>query len=187
MLKPSAPPRVHLLLAQLAAEFLPEGTFNVVLGRAATGAMVVGSKVPGLVSITGSVRAGIEVAKAAAENLTRCHLELGGKAPCIVFDDADVDAAAEALTTAGFFNAGQDCTSSTRLLVQAGVHDEFVAALAKYARSTRFGSPDDADALYGNPLNNANQLARVLLTVEFACRPVVTGGKPGRQSRASPN
>ncbi|MCT2979059.1 gamma-aminobutyraldehyde dehydrogenase [Propionibacterium freudenreichii] len=179
VLKPSdTTPESTQLLAQLAAEFLPEGTFNVVLGRAATGAMVVGSKVPGLVSITGSVRAGIEVAKAAAENLTRCHLELGGKAPCIVFDDADVDAAAEALTTAGFFNAGQDCTSSTRLLVQAGVHDEFVAALAKYARSTRFGSPDDADALYG-PLNNANQLARVQQAVDSlpAHAEVVTGGK----------
>src|SRR5207302_7146449 len=115
---------------------------------------------PQMVAITGSVRAGREVALAAANDLKRVHLELGGKAPVIVFDDADVAAAAEAIAVAGYFNAGQDCTAATRVIAGPRVHDDFVAALAEQARSTRTGAPDDPDVLYG-PLNNANQLARV--------------------------
>jgi betaine-aldehyde dehydrogenase len=113
-----------------------------------------------LVAITGSVRAGMEVAHSGADQLKRVHLELGGKAPVIVFDDADIEAAAEGIAGAGYFNAGQDCTAATRVLAGPGVHDDFVAALAEQARSTRTGMPDDEDILYG-PLNNENQLARV--------------------------
>jgi betaine-aldehyde dehydrogenase len=113
-----------------------------------------------MVSITGSVRAGMEVASAAAPDLKRTHLELGGKAPVVVFADADIAAAAETIATAGYFNAGQDCTAATRVLVAAEVHDEFVAALTERALATRTAGPDDPDADYG-PLNNADQLARV--------------------------
>src|SRR5690349_23463481 len=113
-----------------------------------------------MVSITGSVRAGMEVAAAASADLKRTHLELGGKAPVVVFDDADVAAAAEAIAVGGYFNAGQDCTAATRVLAAPGIHDEFVAALAEQARNTKTGLPHDEDVLYG-PLNNANQLSRV--------------------------
>jgi betaine-aldehyde dehydrogenase len=112
------------------------------------------------VSITGSVRAGIEVAASAAQQVKRAHLELGGKAPVIVFDDADVEAAAEGIAAAGYFNAGQDCTAATRVLAGPRVADDFAEALAEQARNTRTGVPSDADVLYG-PLNNVNQLARV--------------------------
>ena len=89
------------------------------------------------------------------------HLELGGKAPVVVFDDADIEAAVEAIAVAGYFNAGQDCTAATRVLAGPGIHDDFVAALAEYAKNeAKVGLPDDADALFG-PVNNANQLRHV--------------------------
>ncbi|GAA1622701.1 gamma-aminobutyraldehyde dehydrogenase [Actinoplanes couchii] len=161
VLKPSdTTPVTSVLLAEIAAEFLPAGLFNVVLGDRDTGRALVTHRTPRMVSITGSVRAGMEVAGSAAADLKRTHLELGGKAPVVVFDDADVAAAAAAIAEAGYFNAGQDCTAATRVLAQAGVHDDFVAALAEQARGIRTGAPDDPDVLYG-PVNNANQLARV--------------------------
>ncbi|WP_410809675.1 gamma-aminobutyraldehyde dehydrogenase [Micromonospora sp. 067-2] len=161
VLKPSdTTPVSTLLLAEIAAEFFPPGVFNVVCGDRDTGRALVSHPTPQLVSITGSTRAGMEVAAAAAPGLKRTHLELGGKAPVVIFDDADVAAAAEAIAVGGYFNAGQDCTAATRVLAGPGIHDDFVAALAEQARSTKTGAPDDADVLYG-PLNNANQLARV--------------------------
>ncbi|SCE79065.1 betaine-aldehyde dehydrogenase [Micromonospora coriariae] len=161
VLKPSdTTPVSTLLLAEIAAEFFPPGVFNVVCGDRDTGRTLVSHPTPQLVSITGSTRAGMEVAAAAAPDLKRTHLELGGKAPVVIFDDADVAAAAEAIALGGYFNAGQDCTAATRVLAGPGIHDDFVAALAEQARSTKTGAPDDADVLYG-PLNNANQLARV--------------------------
>ena len=161
VLKPSdTTPETTLLLAELASEFLPEGTFNVVTGDRDTGRAVVSHPTPQLVAITGSIRAGSQVALAAAPDLKRVHLELGGKAPVIVFDDADVEAAAEGIAGAGYFNAGQDCTAATRVLVAPGVHDDFAAALAEQARSTKVGLPDDDDAALG-PVNNPAQLERV--------------------------
>ncbi|MFI6132959.1 gamma-aminobutyraldehyde dehydrogenase [Micromonospora sp. NPDC051141] len=161
VLKPSdTTPVSTLLLAEIAAEHLPPGVFNVVCGDRDTGRTLVSHPTPQLVSITGSTRAGMEVAAAAAPDLKRTHLELGGKAPVVIFDDADVAAAAEAIAVGGYFNAGQDCTAATRVLTGPGIHDDFVAALTEQARNTRTGGPDDADVLYG-PLNNANQLARV--------------------------
>jgi betaine-aldehyde dehydrogenase len=161
VLKPSdTTPVSAVLLAEMAAEFLPAGVLNVVCGDRDTGRAVVAHPTPQLVSITGSTRAGFEVASAAAKDLKRTHLELGGKAPVIVFDDADLEAAAEAIAIAGYFNAGQDCTAATRVLVAPGVADDFAAALAEQARHTRTGLPTDPDVLYG-PLNNAGQLARV--------------------------
>jgi betaine-aldehyde dehydrogenase len=161
VLKPSdTTPASTLLLAEVAAEFFPAGVLNVVTGDRDTGRAIVEHPIPQMVSITGSVRAGREVAAAAAADVKRVHLELGGKAPVVVFDDADVEAAAEAIATAGYFNAGQDCTAATRVLAAPRVNADFVAALTEQARSAKTGRPDDEDVLYG-PLNNANQLERV--------------------------
>src|SRR4051794_21733333 len=161
VLKPSdTTPASTTMLAELAAEFLPPGVFNVVCGDRDTGRAIVEHPIPEMVSITGSVRAGMEVAGSAATQLKRTHLELGGKAPVVIFDDADIEAAAEAIALAGYFNGGQDCTAATRVLAAPGVHDDFVAAITEQARNTKTGMPDDADVLYG-PLNNANQLSRV--------------------------
>ncbi len=161
VLKPSdTTPATATLLAEIAAEFLPPGVFNVICGDRDTGRAMVVNDIPAMVSITGSVRAGMEVAEAASRSLKRVHLELGGKAPVVVFDDADIVAAAEGIATAGFFNAGQDCTAATRVLVAPGVYGDFVAALSEVAAGLKTGMPDDEDVLYG-PVNNANQLARV--------------------------
>jgi len=161
VLKPSdTTPASTLLLAEIAAEFLPPGVFNVLTGDRDTGRALVDHQDVDMVSITGSVRAGMEVAGSAARDLKRVHLELGGKAPVIVFDDADLAAAAEAIALAGYFNAGQDCTAATRVLVGPGLHDDFVAALAEQAKNTKTAPPEDADALYG-PVNSAAQLAKV--------------------------
>ncbi len=161
VLKPSdTTPVTTAMMAEIAAEFLPPGVFNVVCGDRDTGKAVVSHKTPAMVSITGSVRAGFEVADAAAQDLKRVHLELGGKAPVIVFDDADIADAAENIAIAGYFNAGQDCTAATRVLVAPGVAEDFTEALAEQARNTKVGAPDDEDILYG-ALNNANQLDRV--------------------------
>ena len=162
VLKPSdTTPETTLLMAEVAAEFLPEGTFNVLTGDRETGRMVVEHPTPSLVAITGSVRAGMQVAESASRDLKRVHLELGGKAPVIVFDDADIEAAVEGIAVAGYFNAGQDCTAATRVLVGPRLHDDFVDALAEYARTqAKVGMPDDADALFG-PVNNPNQVTHV--------------------------
>jgi betaine-aldehyde dehydrogenase len=161
VLKPSdTTPATTTMLAELAAEFLPPGVLNVVCGDRDTGRAIVDHPVPRMVAVTGSVRAGMEVAESASRQLKITHLELGGKAPVVVFDDADVASTAEAIATAGYFNAGQDCTAATRVLAAPGIHDELVAALAEQAKSIRTGMPDDGDVLYG-PLNNSNQLERV--------------------------
>ena len=162
VLKPSdTTPVSTLLLAEIASEFLPAGVFNVVTGTRDTGRAMIENRIPQMVSITGSVRAGMEVARSAASDLKRVHLELGGKAPVIVFDDADFEKAAAGIVAAGFFNAGQDCTAATRLLVHERAYDNFMSALlAEVAASAKVGTPDQEDILFG-PVNNANQLARV--------------------------
>ena len=161
VLKPSdTTPASTVLLAEIAGDILPPGVLNVVCGDRETGRALVSHKIPAMVAITGSVRAGKEVAKAAADDVKRVHLELGGKAPVMVFDDADVEAAAEAIAAAGYFNAGQDCTAASRVLAGPRVHDDFVAALTEQAKSTKTGQPDNEDVLYG-PVNNPNQLDRV--------------------------
>ena len=167
VLKPSdTTPASTLLLAEVAAEFLPAGVFNVVTGNRDTGRAMIENKIPQMVAITGSVRAGMEVAKTAALDLKRVHLELGGKAPVIVFDDADVALAVEGIVAAGFFNAGQDCTAATRLIVQEGIYDEFLAALVAYAAANAItGMPSTPGNLFG-PVNNVNQLAQVTGFIE---------------------
>jgi betaine-aldehyde dehydrogenase len=140
VLKPSdTTPETTLLMAEIASEFLPAGVLNVVTGDRATGRALVEHRTPAMVSITGSVRAGMQVAEAASRDVKRVHLELGGKAPVVVFDDADLEAAAEAIAVAGYFNAGQDCTAATRVLAGPGIHDDFVAALAEQARGAKVG------------------------------------------------
>ena len=162
VLKPSdTTPSSTLLLAEIAAEFLPKGVLNVITGDRTTGAAMIEHKIPQMVSITGSVRAGMEVAKSAASDLKRVHLELGGKAPVVVFEDADIASAVEGNAIAGYFNAGQDCTAATRVLVHESIHDEFVAAIVAYARdNAKTGAPDEDGILFG-AVNNADQLARV--------------------------
>jgi betaine-aldehyde dehydrogenase len=161
VLKPSdTTPVSTLLMAEIMSEFLPKGVFNVVCGDRDTGRALVEHPTPAMVAITGSVRAGMEVAGSAAKDVKRVHLELGGKAPVIIFDDADVAAASEAIAIAGYFNAGQDCTAATRVLAGPRVHDDFVSALVEQAKGTTTGGLDVEDAAYG-PLNNANQLERV--------------------------
>jgi betaine-aldehyde dehydrogenase len=161
VLKPSeTTPVSTLLLAEIAAEFLPAGVLNVICGDRDTGRALVSHEIPQMVSITGSVRAGIEVAEAAAAGLKRVHLELGGKAPVVVFDDADIELTARLITEAGYYNAGQDCTAATRVLAGPGVASELSAALVDQAGGVRTGGRDDTEAFYG-PLNNPAQLARV--------------------------
>jgi betaine-aldehyde dehydrogenase len=164
--KPSdTTPASAALLADIMAEFLPKGVFNVVCGDRDTGRLMVQHKVPAMASITGSVHAGMEVAGAAARDLKRVHLELGGKAPVVVFEDVDIPRAVQDIAVAGFFNAGQDCTAATRVLVHESVQADFTAALTKAAAETKTGLPDDEDVLYG-PLNNVHQLERVSGFVE---------------------
>jgi betaine-aldehyde dehydrogenase len=161
VLKPSdTTPVTSVMMAELAGEFLPPGVLNVVCGDRDTGRALVSHGIPQMVSITGSVRAGREVASAASADLKRVHLELGGKSPVIVFDDADVAAAAEGIAVAGYFNAGQDCTAATRVLAGPRVHDDFVDALVEQARGAATGMPDDEDILYG-PMITEAQAERV--------------------------
>ncbi|MEV0691064.1 gamma-aminobutyraldehyde dehydrogenase [Streptomyces sp. NPDC050388] len=161
VLKPSdTTPASTVLLAEILGSVLPKGVFNVICGDRDTGRMMVEHETPAMASITGSVRAGMQVAEAASKDLKRVHLELGGKAPVVVFEDTDIAKAVEDISVAGFFNAGQDCTAATRVLVHESIHDEFVSALAKAAADTKTGMPDDEDVLFG-PLNNPNQLKQV--------------------------
>jgi len=166
VLKPSdTTPASTTWMAEVMSEFLPAGVFNVICGDRDTGRALVDHATPQMVSITGSVRAGMEVATNAAKDLKKVHLELGGKAPVVVFADADLAGAAEAIAIAGFFNAGQDCTAATRVMVEASAYDDFVALLGQQARENILTGGPTEDVLYG-PVNNANQLARVAGFVE---------------------
>jgi betaine-aldehyde dehydrogenase len=166
VLKPSdTTPASTVRAAELFVQegVLPPGVLNVICGDRDTGRALVEHKTPQMVSITGSVRAGMEVATGAAKDLKRVHLELGGKAPVVIFDDADLEAAAEAIAIAGYFNAGQDCTAATRVMAAPGIYPDFVDAITEQAKgvvSTYDNGPGDEDALLP-PVNNASQLERV--------------------------
>nr|WSZ98768.1 gamma-aminobutyraldehyde dehydrogenase [Streptomyces sp. NBC_00857] len=161
VLKPSdTTPASTLLMAEIIGAIVPKGVFNVICGDRDSGRAMIEHPTPAMASITGSVRAGMQVAETAAKDVKRVHLELGGKAPVVVFEDVDIAKAVEDIAVAGYFNAGQDCTAATRVLVHESIHDEFVTALAKAAADTKTGAPDDEDVLYG-PLNNARQLEHV--------------------------
>lgn len=176
VLKPGdSTPMSTLLMAELMAEVLPAGVFNVVCGDRDTGRALVEHPIPAMVSVTGSVRAGMEVAASASSTLKRVHLELGGKAPVVVFDDVDIASASEGIAIAGFFNAGQDCTAATRVLVGAKVYGDFVDAIAEQAKNIVIGAPESEEALFG-PVNNVNQFNRVT---------GILGRKPGHASFAA--
>ena len=158
VLKPAdTTPWSTLVLGELAQEAYPAGVVNVICGGRGTGAAMVDHEIPEMVSITGSTRAGAQVMSAASKTLKDVHLELGGKAPAIVFADTDIDLAAREIALGAFFNAGQDCTAVTRVLVEESIHQEFGAALAAAAAALQVGG-DAADL---GPLNSAAQLDRV--------------------------
>jgi betaine-aldehyde dehydrogenase len=167
VLKPSdTTPATTLLMAEIASEFLPAGVFNVVVGDRSTGKALVEHKTPQMVAITGSVRAGMEVAKTAAIDVKRVHLELGGKAPAIVFPDADLQRAAATIVGAAFYNAGQDCTAATRVLVHESIRDELLTLMkAEVLANAKTGDPSRSDILFG-PVNNLSQFERVAGFVE---------------------
>jgi len=173
----SAPstPVTPLMLAELAAEVLPDGVLNVVCGDRSTGEAMVRHPAPAMVALTGSVRAGREVMAAAAPTVKRLHLELGGKAPVLVFDDCDLDLTVAGLLDLGYYNAGQSCTAATRVLAAPGVHDELVARLAAGAAALPVGP----DGYYG-ALIGAEQLDRVagLVDRHGPYAQVVAGGSP---------
>jgi betaine-aldehyde dehydrogenase len=182
VIKPSdTTPASTVYMAELFADVLPPGVFNVVCGDRDTGAAVVSHPTPQMVSITGSIAAGKSVARAAADTLKRTHLELGGKAPVIVFDDADLEGAAEDIAVAGYFNAGQDCTAATRVLASERVEGDFADALVEQAGSVKFSKDEEPDSedFYIPPINNANQLGHVGGLVERAPAhaKVLTGGE----------
>ena len=166
VLKPSdTTPVTTARMAEIITDagILPPGVLNVVTGDRNTGKALVEHKIPQMVAITGSVRAGMQVAQSAALDVKKVHLELGGKAPVVIFEDADIKAAAEWIAIAGFFNAGQDCTAATRVIVHGKIYDDFVAALAEQAKNTQTSlakGPQHPDS-FVPPVNNANQLERV--------------------------
>lgn len=180
VLKPSElTPYSVLTLMELLGDVLPPGVVNVVCGAGpVVGTALVEHPDVRLVSLTGSTRAGKAVAATAAASLTRVHLELGGKAPVIVFDDADVEAVVENLTATAYYNSGQDCTAPTRIIAGSRVHDDFVEAMTEAAKTVKTGDPMDPDTAMG-PLVSAGQQDRVKGFVERAVAAgarVTTGG-----------
>lgn len=169
VLKPSElTPLTSIKLAELAADLFPAGVFNVVTGDGEhAGASLVAHRKVALVSITGETTTGKLVMKNAADTLKRVHLELGGKAPVVVFDDADLEAVVAGVRLFGYFNAGQDCTAATRVLAGPGIHDDLVAGLAEAAASLKVGDPQDPDTEMG-PVVSAEQRARVAGFVDRA-------------------
>jgi betaine-aldehyde dehydrogenase len=161
VLKPSeTTPMSTLRFAELAAEHIPQGVLNVITGRGETGEMLVSHPDVDMVSLTGSVESGKRVAQVASQTLKRVHLELGGKAPVVVFDDVDMATALETIAGTGYYNAGQDCTAATRVLAGKGVYDDVVSGLAEQARGLVTGDTLSPDTTLG-PLNSARQRSRV--------------------------
>jgi 1-pyrroline dehydrogenase len=181
ILKPSEwTPLTALRLAELAADILPPGVLNVVTGDGEpVGAGIVRHPGVSMVSLTGDVATGKEVAKAASQTLKRVHLELGGKAPVIVFDDADMDSVVEWVKIGGYFNAGQDCTAASRVIAGPGIYDDLLSNLVPAVSSLKVGSPEDEDTEMG-PVVSPEQLERVTGFVDRARdggASVLTGGE----------
>lgn len=179
VIKPSElTPSSTRMLVELAARHLPEGVVNIVLGGADVGRALVSDSRVDLIALTGSTRAGREVASIAATRTARVHLELGGNAPVVVFDDADVDRVVDVAGRAAYYNAGQDCTAPSRFIVAASRHDEFVERLTKMASSLRVGQTDDPSTELG-PVASESQRSRVLglVTGRSAGASVATGGR----------
>ena len=180
VLKPSeTTPASSYWMVEKMREIFPPGVCNLVCGDRDTGAALVAHPVPQMVSITGSTQAGMAVAASAANDLKRTHLELGGKAPVIIFNDIDIEAAVEGLTTSGYFNAGQDCTAATRMIIRDGIYDEFLSTMTESVENTKTGyDARDEDILFG-PVNNANQMQHVAGLVSRAPvhARILAGGK----------
>jgi betaine-aldehyde dehydrogenase len=171
-------PLTTLRFAEIAADILPPGVLNVVVGAGATGEAMVRHEDVDMVAITGSVESGKKVAAAASDTLKRVHLELGGKAPVVVFDDADLEAAFETIAGTGYYNAGQDCTAATRVLTSKAAYDDVVAGLAEQAKALKLGDVRDPETTLG-PVNSKRQMERVQGFIErkAANAEIVTGGR----------
>ncbi|HEY8439469.1 MAG TPA: gamma-aminobutyraldehyde dehydrogenase [Candidatus Limnocylindrales bacterium] len=185
VLKPSArTPLSALAFGEILAEILPAGVVNVLSGAGSDiGDTLVGHPKVRMVSITGDTVTGKRIAKIAADTVKRLHLELGGKAPVIVFDDADLDLAAETLKSAGYWNSGQDCTAATRVLAGPAVYDDFVSKLSDQVRSIKWGDPAEADDLDMGSLIAHAQVDKVAGMVDRArgsAEVVVGGNRPDR-------
>ncbi|TMK97887.1 MAG: gamma-aminobutyraldehyde dehydrogenase [Actinobacteria bacterium] len=180
VLKPAeTTPVTTVRFAELTAELLPKGVFNVVTGRGEpTGQALISHPDVDMVSLTGSVETGKHVARTAADTLKRVHLELGGKAPVIVFDDVSLDSALETIAGTGYYNAGQDCTAATRVLAASNVYDDVVAGLADQAQGLVIGDTLSPETTLG-PVNSARQRERVEGFLERRAEhaEIVTGGK----------
>ncbi|MBM3105361.1 gamma-aminobutyraldehyde dehydrogenase [Pseudomonas sp. V1] len=182
VLKPSEQtPLTALRLAQLAADLFPAGVLNILFGRGpSVGTPLVTHPKVRMVSLTGSIATGANIIASTAERVKRMHMELGGKAPVIIFDDADIDAAVEGIRTFGFYNAGQDCTAACRIYAQSGIYEQFVEKLGNAVASIKHGLQNDPQTELG-PLITAQHRDRVAAMVERAvAQPhvrLVTGGK----------
>ena len=184
VLKPSEwTPLTALRLAELAADLFPPGVFNVLTGDGVpAGEAIVRHKDVGIVSLTGDVDTGKIISRTAADTLKRVHLELGGKAPVVIFDDADLSSAAEWIKTAGYFNSGQDCTAATRVLAGSGVYDKLLSDLVPMVQSIKVGGPFEEGSEMGSVVSK-EQLERVTGFVDRARKDgaeVLTGGAPVR-------
>ncbi|HYM55320.1 MAG TPA: gamma-aminobutyraldehyde dehydrogenase [Solirubrobacteraceae bacterium] len=179
VLKPAeTTPITTVRLAELAADILPKGVLNVIMGPGEpTGEALIGHPEVDMVALTGSVETGKHIARTAADTLKRVHLELGGKAPVVVFDDVSLESALETIAGTGYYNAGQDCTAATRVLAGHGVYDDVVAGLAEQAKGLVIGDTLAPETTLG-PVNSARQRERVEGFLER--RPghaeIVTGG-----------
>ncbi|MBE0694451.1 MAG: gamma-aminobutyraldehyde dehydrogenase [Aquamicrobium sp.] len=176
-------PLTALKLARILAEVLPEGVVNVVLGRGeSVGNALINHPKVNMISITGDVATGKKILQAAAKSVKRTHLELGGKAPVIVFDDADLDAVVNGLRAFGYYNAGQDCTAACRIYAGDKVYEKLVADLSSAVSTIRYGQDDDTENEMG-PLISKRQRDRVASFVERAAElnhiEITTGGRPG--------
>jgi len=180
VLKPAeTTPITTVRFAELTAELLPKGVFNVVTGRGEpTGQALISHPDVDMVSLTGSVETGKHIARTAADTLKRVHLELGGKAPVIVFDDVSLESALETIAGTGYYNAGQDCTAATRVLAARNVYDDVVAGLADQAQGLVIGDTLSPETTLG-PVNSARQRERVEGFLERRAEhaEIVTGGK----------
>jgi len=180
VIKPSEQtPMTAARMAQICAEHLPKGVLNVIYGHGKpAGAALVSHPDVGMVSLTGDVATGKEIAKAAADTLKRVHLELGGKAPVLIFDDADIEAAVEGVKIGGYWNAGQDCTAASRVIAGPKVYDDFVSGLSDAVKGLKVGDPLASDTELG-PLVSSTQRERVegFLSRVPSHAEIVTGGK----------
>jgi betaine-aldehyde dehydrogenase len=181
VLKPSArTPLTSLRLAELAADIFPPGVINVISGTGeGIGDLLVGHRKVGMISVTGDTDTGKRIARIAADQVKRLHLELGGKAPVLVFDDADLDLAAETLRSAGYWNAGQDCTAATRVIAGPKVYESLVSKLADQVQSIKWGDPADGDDIEMGSLIARSQADKVEGMVERAraTSEIVVGGR----------